>query len=165
MTTPHTDDQAVTAARHALVEQLAHTAAGRGLAPAILDQLHAELVAGIVLLRTAAAGDPGARRYAIEQLEAARDCLDDAAAAYEPSGLPPMPRQGGTLTERLARAQLDPEVSTVRTPDWRAELCGCGHRFGLHNASAGGCTGRQQLMPGSWESCICTVTERDGVQL
>lgn len=208
MTTPHTDDDTVTAARHALVEQLAHTAADaqtRGLAAAIVDQLHAEIVAGIVLLRTAATGEAGARRYAIEQLEAARDCLDDAAAAFDPSGLPPRPRDGGTLTERLARAQpvtvcanfcgsgsrtpaprpedvtcedclrvmrnmrseLDPEITTTRTPGWRG--CRCGHGWGEHDA--GGCHGWQQLAPGSSahphvlqrrpEPCVCKL---DGVQ-
>ena len=115
-----TDDDTVTAARHALVERLTATTPGTGsLAARVVDQLHAELVAGIVLLRTCST-DRQAAQGAIEALEVARDALDDASTAFLVEPVPAQ-RGGGTLTERLARAQLDPELSTVRTPEWRAD--------------------------------------------
>jgi hypothetical protein len=68
---------------------------------------------------------------------------------------PPAPREGGSLTDRLARAQLDPDVSTVRTPAWRdGRLCRCGHAVYAHTDDRG-CTGRQHMAPGVTESCIC----------
>lgn len=117
-----TDDRTITERRHQLVEQLnSYADPADDWQQRMLDQLHAELVAGIVLLRTCTAGADARERMrdAVSCLDAAVDAVGDAQAAWAP-GLEVRPTP--TVGEQLARAQLDPAVSTVRTPAWRAGL-------------------------------------------